>query len=216
MALNLSKQEHERRLQLYNQDNCDVSLAQMCGVTRQAIHRWRRRHKLPLRVDRRVGSHLSEKEEDLRYRLHTEGLLDAEIASRCRRHAATIGMWRVSRNLPSNRPRGVRLRKDEERKRGKLYGQGLTDVQIGKAVGNKSGVSICTWRKRRGLPANHHAGWNKLSSAEEEHRLQVYKKGLGDHEMGELIGLSSGSVYNWRRRHNLPAHYKPSRGGRIT
>lgn len=40
---------------------------------------------------------------------------------------------------------------------------------------------------------------------EHERRLELYRQGLNDREIGEAVGMTASGIKGWRRRHGLPA-----------
>jgi len=107
----------------------------------------------------------------------------------------------------------VRLSKKEERKRLKLYNQGLNDVEMAAEL-NVGRHAVRGWRKRRGLPANVGPG-ETGSIPEEEHkeRLKYYNQGLSDREIGKKVHLSKTGIAYWRETHGLPANISRDAGG---
>lgn len=47
----------------------------------------------------------------------------------------------------------------------------------------------------------------KIDPKEEESRLQLYRSGYSDLEIGTRLGTSKGAIAKWRRARNLPANF---------
>ena len=62
---------------------------------------------------------------------------------------SAVGLWRRGQDLPPNDGK-----KDEFERRMALYQLGLSDSEIGKALGRPT-KTIWGWRNRKGLPANY-------------------------------------------------------------
>jgi len=45
-----------------------------------------------------------------------------------------------------------------------------------------------------------------LTPEQKQQRLLLYKRGLNDREIGEIVGCSPAAIYDWRKRRNLPAN----------
>ena len=50
---------------------------------------------------------------------------------------------------------------------------------------------------------------NKLPEAEHAARMELYRQGLSDTEIGERIYLTQPGVVYWRKRNGLPPNRKP-------
>jgi hypothetical protein len=85
----------------------------------------------------------------------------------------------------------------------RLYRAGWDDCSIAEAL-EVTSSTIWRWRQRQGLPANSHppavAGYARARLAD------LHGKGLGDPEIGRLMGRTTGAVCKMRRRLGLPAN----------
>lgn len=50
---------------------------------------------------------------------------------------------------------------------------------------------------------------NKLPEAEHAARMELYRQGLSDREIGEKVYLSPEGALYWRKKNGLPANRKP-------
>lgn len=134
---------------LYEKGLSDTEIAERIGVERSTITKWRQRRDLsPNRV---WGK--ERKDYPRRRKLYGEGLSDREIADEVGEAKRVICSWRKTRGLPANRKVGRSLRLKEEKKRRRLYEDGLSDSEIAERVG-VTRKAIGSWRRRRGLVAN--------------------------------------------------------------
>lgn len=46
---------------------------------------------------------------------------------------------------------------------------------------------------------------NRLSKAQEQHRMHLYREGLTDREIAERCGVGKGAIHKWRTKRGLPA-----------
>lgn len=109
-----------------------------------------------------------------------------------------------------------KLTEQEEKERMELYNQGLDDKQISEILHlSKSGLQ--SWRYNRGLKGNKERGFKKsntlgsitrLPKEEHELRMRLYNKGLIDRKVAKVCHVSSGAIFQWRRKYNLPANGK--------
>ena len=88
-----------------------------------------------------------------------------------------------------------------------LSKQGKSDPKIAKLIGISRSV-IGKYRRDVGIkPAVTRGAKTKLSNAEQERRMMLYKKGLTDAALAVALNLSKEAVSDWRRRNNnLPAN----------
>jgi hypothetical protein len=102
----ISNQEHEKRLNLYNQGLSDGSIAKYCGLIPSSIRSWRNTRNLPCNcpclVKNRKGGRISKAEEKKRIELYKSGLSDKECAERLNIDYQSFNSWRRYRNLPRN------------------------------------------------------------------------------------------------------------------
>ena len=97
---------------------------------------------------------------------------------------------------------------DEQKRRvAELVKQGKSDPQIAKIIG----IGRCTigkYRREAGIkPAVTRGVKTKLSDAEQERRMMLYKKGLTDAALAVALNLSKEAVSDWRKRSGkLPAN----------
>lgn len=148
--------------------------------------------------------------------LYKQGLSDNEIGARVGRSGrSVVFQWRKENGLPPNS--NIGLDEEEEKLRMELYNKGYVDIKIAKAV-NRSNVTISNWREERGLEPNgkkligpSKKGINKLPEEEHQRRMELYKQGLSDPEIGKIIGLKPKSVSAWRKEHNLESNYLKNR-----
>lgn len=87
-------------MECYQHGCSDGKIAQKCGVSVQAIYRWRRRRNLP--PNGKVGDTqliLDPDDDQRRYELYSQGYSDTQIATAVGVRPATILKWRQRRNL---------------------------------------------------------------------------------------------------------------------
>lgn len=95
-----------------------------------------------------------------------------------------------------------------------LYNKGLSDREIAKVL-NVSVNTICCWRYRNAIENNKYKGQerrkksnNMLTKQEREERLKLYNEGLSDREIGERLYIGENAVRYWRKKNNLPTHFR--------
>lgn len=159
---------NDNRLELYKQGLNDSAIADIIGISQEAVSAWRRRQGLPPNKKRRYMA-------DKRFELHAQGLTDEEIAERVGVRTETITSWRSRHKLKSNgiyktkmsrknKPDMPEPTKEKQRgwalsgtrikdNRWELYKKGLTDEEIAREVGC-SKKTISNWRYRHRLPSN--------------------------------------------------------------
>lgn len=85
-----------------------------------------------------------------------------------------------------------------------LWWQGKTDAEISSAVG-LSRSTVCGWRRRNGLDLNPGQRGSPIRW-DQEKAMDLYKAGASDSQIGRAVGVNSGSIFSWRRKHGLPAN----------
>jgi transposase len=207
----LTKEENEKRFQLYKNGFNDREIAEKCNVSKSAIHFWREKHDLPPVFGRKGkrgrGRRLTKEENGKRIKLYEQGFSDREIAEKCGVSFKTISLWRREHNLPSATERkgkksGRRLTQEEIDRRIELYNQGLNDKEIAQKMGLAIS-SIQHWRKKNNLPPNR---FHKFPHEKRKNFLELYEKGFNDREIAERLNLSPFIIYRLRKKHNLKAH----------
>lgn len=191
--------EHAKRLRLHKAGKSDREMGEILGLTRAAIHVWRKKHELPTRG--RAA------EEARRREALAQGLTDREIAAKLGLPQDTVASWRRRRGLPPHReppPHGrIMLAPEKEAARMKFYRQGLNDREIARKLGGPS-VTIAAWRYDRNLAANRS---RSLPEGEHKKRLRLYRTGLTDAEIGRCVGRGWGAIFRWRHIHGLQANH---------
>ena len=148
MAQRISKAEHKKRLELYNQGLNDRCIAEVLGLDKSTIRGWRINNGLSS-----IRKHeIDPIEHEKRLSLYTQGLSDCQIAKRCGRSHSSILYWRQRYELLPNYKKII-TDSIEHEKRLSLYKQGLSDGQIAKQCG-VARTTICHWRKIHNFPPN--------------------------------------------------------------
>lgn len=92
-----------------------------------------------------------------------------------------------------------------------LYNQGLNDREIGAAI-FRDRASVGKWRRLRGLPPNCPQGYphkilmdiiEQKTAEQNRIKMELYKRGYNDREIGEAIGMTGGAITYWRRKRGL-------------
>ena len=88
------------RMEMYRQGMTDRQIAKETGANREAIAKWRQKHRLPTNYDRKpeLGD-----ERDNRMEMWEQGMNDDEIAAAVGKHRDVIRRWRVKHGLESRR-----------------------------------------------------------------------------------------------------------------
>ena len=89
-------QEHDLRMDLYNQGKNDRQIADILGVGDTAIYKWRKKNGLKANYQPTAN--------DNRLELYNQGLTDQEIAKAINKNASAIKEWRKVNKLKNNRP----------------------------------------------------------------------------------------------------------------
>lgn len=93
----------------------------------------------------------------------------------------------------------------------RLYGRGLSDVQIAKATGSTAN-KIAYWRRKYNLEANVPPGggrgydWNRAR--------EMWEAGASDREIAEELGCKRPAVVTWRKNNDLKINYQKGKGAR--
>lgn len=106
----LSEKEEKERMKLYKQGLSDVQIANILGLTKTTILRWRkirglqRNYKPRFQPGNQFGSLgvLPKEEHELRMSLYKKGLVDEKVANLCYVSRDAIYQWRRKYNLPAN------------------------------------------------------------------------------------------------------------------
>jgi transposase len=142
-----------------------------------------------------------------RLELYGYGLSDSEIAKRVGVSSSTISYWRYSRGLPVTKTRDMsNLSKSEHARRIAFYRRGYCDKALALAFGlTKAGVA--GWRRRHGLAINKKdLAQPRLSEADEERRLTLYRRGLSDGAVARDVGVPRTAIFAWRVKRGLLAN----------
>ena len=89
-------QEHDLRMELYNQGKNDRQIADIIGVGDTAIYKWRKQHGLK--------ANYTPTASDNRVELYNQGYTDQEIAKAVGKNPQAIKEWRKANKLKNNRP----------------------------------------------------------------------------------------------------------------
>jgi transcriptional regulator with XRE-family HTH domain len=95
----LSKEEHEKRMNLYNQGLSDGLIAKYRGVKRSAINQWRNKNNLKPHYSGRHYNDISEEENKKRMNLYNQGLTDKQCAEKLGLTKDGFNQWRRGKNL---------------------------------------------------------------------------------------------------------------------
>lgn len=106
----LTEKEEKERMELYKQGLSDGQMANILGLTKAPIQRWRtsrglqRNYKPRFQPGNQFGSLgvLPKEEHELRMRLYNKGLIDKNVAKVCHVSKDAISQWRRTHNLPAN------------------------------------------------------------------------------------------------------------------
>ncbi len=96
-GIELSEEEHEKRLKLYNEGLIDSEIAEKRNVSTSTIYTWRNNNELPSNYPKRL-----KKKNKNKLELYNKGLYDKEIAEILEKDSTTICHWRNENNLESN------------------------------------------------------------------------------------------------------------------
>ena len=150
-----------------------------------------------------------QKNEALVRQLYDEGLHDSEIGRAIGVQGHAVFRWRKKNQLPANlrKPlpdRGSEALAERHRQMMDLWWQGKTDAEISLAVGI-SRAAVCSWRRRNSLDLNP-GQRGKPIRWDQEVAMDLYKAGASDSQIGRAVGVNSGAIFSWRRKHGLPAN----------
>ena len=136
----------EKMLTLYRQGLKDSEIAEALSMTAQAVAGWRWRKRLHSHHQRKDWD--KAKARELLERGHT----DQEIAEALGVGFYCVRDWRQKQGLACNPVKRHKRKITWEEEGLRLYEQGMSDLEIGQAVG-RTYSAIARWRKLRGLPA---------------------------------------------------------------
>jgi len=190
--MNISDEEHLKRLEIYNKGKTDTYIAEVVGCSDHTIVYWRQKHNLEPNIKK--GNPLSEKEENERMRLYNLGFDDKQIAEKMNISKEAVNSWRNLRGLDSNFKSIIDMF-DKNIKQ--FYDKGYSDKDIADKIGcSKSTIKL--WRHQKDFKPNINA---VLSKNQIEYRKELFNKGLSDKEIAEILGLKVVSVKIYRRKH---------------
>jgi len=87
----------------------------------------------------------------------------------------------------------------------KLQKRFRIDAAIGEALG-VSKSSVYRWREKLGIPYIERGGKkSKLSKIPKDRLIKLQEKFGSDPAIAEALGVCPGTVYNWRKKHGIPA-----------
>ena len=152
--------------------------------------------------------------EALARQLYDEGLHDSEIGRELGVRGHAVYRWRKENQLPANLRKPLPDRSSEalaqrHQQMLDLWWQGKTDSEIALAV-DLSRSTVCSWRRRNGLDLNPAQRGNPIRW-DQKVAMDLYKAGATDSQIGRAVGVNSGAIFSWRRKHGLPANkYQPT------
>lgn len=163
------------------------------------------------RIDSGLPSTLQavQKNEALVRQLYDKGLHDSEIAKEIGVLGNAVYRWRRKNQLPANLRKPLPDRSsyalaERHRQMMDLWWRGKTDGEIALAV-CVSRSTVCSWRRRNGLDLNP-GQRGKPIRWDQEMAMDLYKAGACDSQIGRAVGVNSGAIFSWRRKHGLPAN----------
>lgn len=95
----MSPEEHQRRLDLYNQRLSDAKIAAAVGLSTAGIQKWRNAHNLPS-ISRRRNK-VDASDEDMRQKAYRTFSSDRKAAAFCGISQTAFKRWRQARDLPA-------------------------------------------------------------------------------------------------------------------
>ncbi|MFW5891612.1 MAG: helix-turn-helix domain-containing protein [bacterium] len=189
--MNISDEEHKKRLNFYNKGETDTRIAELVGCSSPTIYYWRQKHNLEPNM--KAGNPLSEEEENERMRFYDLGFDDKQIAEKLNVSSEAIHEWRKLRGLDSNFKSIIDLF-DKNIKQ--FYDQGYSDKYIADKIGcSKSTIKL--WRKKKSLKPNTNY---ELTKEQIEYRNKLFEEGLSDKEIADILGIKEITAKIWRRK----------------
>lgn len=156
-------------------------------------------------------------------RLHTEGMIDTEIAKTLGIHRSYVGKMRRKLNLPrivrpaeERAPRERVIRASVRDDIARLYAGGLRDSAIADELGVSRGY-VATVRSHLGLRAHPRERTGRVYGQRVDRRPDVaaaHAEGLTDRLIAVRLGISHSEVGRLRRELGLKAHSSGRTGGR--
>ena len=188
----LTSEQEQKFQELYNQGYKDTEIASVMQLSRKIVGKYRREKKLPsYKNDEYVDI---DKLKDLCSR-------DCSIKTICKE--LHISEYKLKRLTTANNialPFNFVITPELENKIVELYNQGKTDVEIGTALGIKSGT-VNYYRKTHGLTTTF--TYDKISKINKTNFKELFEAGLSDYEIAKRIGMSPDGVYSHRIRHGF-------------
>lgn len=99
----ISKEEHEKRMSLYNQGLNDREIGKRLYLSASAVRYWRRWNGLP--ANKTYWAITPEMDAEMR-KMHQTGESDLAIARKMGLAKGTVYSWRCRKGLPTNFKRG--------------------------------------------------------------------------------------------------------------
>lgn len=215
---------------MWEEGACDPEIAKVVHVTQETIRAWRGRNGMKGNHYTRRSSSVAGYHHDTEHMVRKDnpmapGYVDKLVDRSChkcrfwckntntcdyllvtdRRRPCHPGKGCTVREKEVHTDSGKRIRWDAKKAR-ELYMAGMNDTAIGRELG-VSAYTISCWRQREKLPSNcprreYKKDWDK------EEALRLYKKGMGDKAIGELVGVGGSVIWKWRQREGLKPNGK--------
>lgn len=103
----ISRQDHEKRMALYNQGLSDQEIGEKLYLSYATIAYWRKINGLPSNSEHRRITPAMEAEM---LRMHQDGMSDGQISQESGMKKATVVSWRRRRGMAANFKQGERPR----------------------------------------------------------------------------------------------------------
>lgn len=129
--------------------------------------------------------------------LWREGLTDKEIAERLAVNPSTISYWRKKLKLPPNKKVLINREQLEE-----LAEKGYSLRRIANEL-NYDVNTVKKYLDKYGIELKYRGRGRKVQFDVEKF-LIMYRGGLNDKEIAEIMDISTSCIYRWRKRLGLP------------
>lgn len=103
----ISRQDHEKRMALYNQGLSDQEIGEKLYLSYATIAYWRKINGLPSNSEHR---RITPDMEAEMLRMHQDGMSDGQISQESGMKKATVVSWRRRRGLAANFRQGERVK----------------------------------------------------------------------------------------------------------
>lgn len=188
----LTEEQKKKFQELYDAHKKDTEIAEILGLSRKIIGKYRRICGLPSYKDTDYIDL-----EKLK-KLCSLGYSITRISKELK--TSPIKIKQVAAANAIELPFSFVITPEKEGIILELYNQGKTDTEIAKITGVKAGT-VAYYRKSHNLPTKF--TYSKIDKISKTNFKELFEAGLSDYAIAKAIGMSPDGVYSHRMRHGF-------------